>query len=91
MKSIKMICGMLCIALQATAQEAPLQFYSHEDVVKPSSNAAYWNFVKNIKEAYQKNNVNSSWNTFAMDDNTCVLFAPMKAFNLQEVFSPLHP
>lgn len=48
-----MLFGVLLFAGLAVAQDAP-QFYSHEDIVKPSRNAEYYNFLKQVKDTYQK-------------------------------------
>ena len=86
MKRITLICGILSFAGLAVAQEAPLQFYSHEDIVKPSRDAEYLNFLKKLKETYQEHNVNFQWNTFVMDDNSYLHFAPIKGFDIAGVY-----
>ena len=85
MKPIIVICGFLSFAGSVIAQERGQQFYAHEDIVKPSMNAAYVNFVGKVKEAYQKHNVAMNWSTLRMDDNTYVFFSPIKDFDIGSV------
>jgi hypothetical protein len=85
MKPIMMICGVLLFAGLATAQ-APEQFYAHADIVKPSMAAAYFSFLKNAKETYQKQGVSMSYSVFLQDDNTCYFFSPMEGLNIGKIY-----
>ena len=89
MKRITLICGILISAGLAVAQEAPMQFYSHEDKVKPSMNAEYYNLLKRVKDTYQRHNVNFTYSTFVMDDNSYVHFAPMKGLDIVGVYKSI--
>jgi hypothetical protein len=85
MKTFIMFCGLLCIASIATAQQ-PVQFFGHEDHVKPSMTTAYFNFLKKTKEIYEKNQVNLTYSTFMQDDNTFYFFTPMQPMDIAGVY-----
>ena len=85
MKKIIMSCAMLFIAGIVIAQQ-PLQFYGVEDHVKPSMDGAYRNWLKKVKETYEKQQVNLTYDVFVQDDNTYYFFTPMERFNLPGLF-----
>ncbi|MEX2231022.1 MAG: hypothetical protein WD824_02590 [Cyclobacteriaceae bacterium] len=85
MKLIKLIGCLLIIAGLAAAQ-SPLQFFAHADVVKPSMNADYFKFLKNVKETYQRQGVTLNYNVLRQDDNTFYFFSPMQDLNIGAVY-----
>lgn len=85
MKSLILFCGVLIISLPATAQQ-PVQFFSIREQVKPSMNSQYVNWLKTLRETYQKNQVSLQYNTFIQDDNTYYFFIPMQPFDLTGIY-----
>jgi hypothetical protein len=86
MKNIMMICGVLLFAITATAQEMPIQFYSQQDIVKPSMNAEYMSFLKNVKTTYQQKEIDFSYNIFRQDDFTYYFFTPLQNMNIGALY-----
>ncbi len=84
--TIILFCGLLFFAGTLKAQETASQFFVQEDIVKPSMNSTYLNFLKNVKEVYQKHNINLHWNTGALDDNSYIFLIPMQGLDIKGIY-----
>lgn len=85
MKSVVNLLGLLFCSAVVCAQE-PVQFFAHEDHVKPSMNAPYLEMLKRLKESYEKHQVDLSYSTFRQDDNTYYFFMPMERADIGAVY-----
>jgi hypothetical protein len=71
----------------ASAQE-PIQFFGHQEDVKPSMNAEYLAWLKKIRSEYEKTQVDISYSVLAVDDNAYYFFSPMASpYDLNGIFS----
>jgi hypothetical protein len=82
MKAILTICCVLLFADMVSAQEMPPHFYSLQEIVKPSMNAEYMSFLKNVKITYQQKEVNFNYSIFRQDDFTYYIFMPLHDMNI---------
>jgi hypothetical protein len=85
MKAFTLIGAMVLIAALTLAQQ-PGKFYSHEEQVKPSMNAAYYAWLKKVKDVYTSKQVNLTYFVFAQDDNTYFFFSPMEGYDIGMVY-----
>ena len=88
MKTFTLVGAMVLIAAIAPAQE-PEKFYSHEEQVKPSMNAAYYAWLKKVKDVYTSKQVNLTYFVFAQDDNTYFFFSPMEGYDIGMVYKTI--
>ena len=86
MKTPVIVIATLLTAALANAQQ-PTQFFAHEDHVKPSMNASYREVLKKVKDAYEKNQVSTSYSVFLQDDNTYYIFSPMERMDIGAVYN----
>jgi hypothetical protein len=59
------------------AQDAPLNFSIHEEIVKPSMTTKYQDAVKKLKAACEQNKTSFSWTALVFDDNTHIYVSPI--------------
>ena len=84
--TIILLFGFLFFTGTAKAQKSPSHFFVQEDIVKPSMNSTYLNFLKNLKEVYQKHNINLHWNSGVLDDNSYIFLIPMQGLDIKGLY-----
>ena len=85
MKAYTLILVFFFAPFIAVSQES-IQFFGHQEDVKPSMNAEYVGWLKKVRMEYEKTQVNLNYSVLATDDNTYYFFSPMETFNLNSVF-----
>lgn len=86
MKTSVIVIATFLSASFANAQQ-PIQFFAHEDHVKPSMNASYIEWLKKVRAVYEKSQVNTSYSVMVQDDNTYYFFSPMEKLNIGAVYN----
>lgn len=85
MKSFINLSGLLLCSFIAVGQ--PIQFFAHEDHVKPSMNKSYVEWLKKVKQSYEQHQIEMSYVTLAQDDNTYYFFSPMESLNVGMIYN----